>query len=160
METKPPYENTPKLTRLIPNFYRHANDNSRLGAKFALFLVGVLYLLWWENGNENAWSRRCTSGKTFFSVSLFFNSKITLYCSEMAQQFANDDLFDAELGEDSDGGQNGDYSEDEKSPKSPAPDKENQVNSNEEAANSDSDEETMPKKKNKQRKRESRKKVS
>ena len=110
--------------------------------------------------NENARSRRCTSGKTFFSVSLFFNSKITLCCSEMAQQFANDDLFDAELGEDSDGGQNGDYSENENSPKSPAPDKENQVNSNEEAANSDSDEETMPKKKNEQRKRESRKKVS
>ena len=77
----------------------------------------------------------------------------------MAQQFANDDLFDAELGEDSDGGQNGDYSDDENSSKSLAPDKENQLNSNEEAANSDSDEETMPKKKNKQSKRESRKKV-
>ena len=113
--------------------------------------------------NENARSRRCTSGKTVFSVSLLFNSKVTLSCSEMAQQFANDDLFDAELGEDSDGGQNGDCSEDGNASKSSAPDwldKENQENSNEEAANSDSDEDTMPKKKNKQRKRESRKKVS
>ena len=78
----------------------------------------------------------------------------------MAQQFANDDLFDAELGDNSDGGQNGDYSDDENSSKSPAPDKENQLNSNEEAANSDSDDETMPKQKKKQRKRESRKKVN
>ena len=112
--------------------------------------------------NENARSRRCTSGKIVLSVSLFFNSKVTLYCSEMAQQFANDDLFDAELGEDSDGGQHGDCSEDENASKSPAPDwidNENQDNSNEEAANSGSDEDTMPKKKNKQRKRESRKKV-
>jgi len=34
LETKPSYENTPKLSRHIPNFYRNANDNSRLGAKF------------------------------------------------------------------------------------------------------------------------------
>ena len=81
----------------------------------------------------------------------------------MVQQFDNDDLFDAELGEDSDGGQNGDCSEDEKASKSPAPDwldKENHDNSNEEAANSGSDEETMSEKKTKQRRRESRKKVS
>ena len=81
----------------------------------------------------------------------------------MAQQFANDDLFDAELGEDSDGGQNGDRSEDENASKSPAPewiDRENQDDSNGEAANSDSEEDAMPKKKKKQRKRESRKKVS
>ena len=82
----------------------------------------------------------------------------------MAQQFANDDLFDAELGEDSDdGGQNGDRWEDENASNSPAPDwiyKENLDDSNGEAANSGSDEDAMPKKKKKQRKRESRKKVS
>ena len=82
----------------------------------------------------------------------------------MVQQFANDDLFDAELGQDSDGGQNGDRSEDENTSKSPAPDwidKENQGldDSNGEAANSGSDEDSMPKKKKKQRKRESRKTV-
>lgn len=79
-----------------------------------------------------------------------------------AQQFANDDLFDAELGEDSDGGQNGDCS-DENASNSPARDwidKENEDNSNEEAANSGSDEETVLEKKKKQKKRESRKKVS
>lgn len=81
----------------------------------------------------------------------------------MAQQFANDDLFDAELGEDSDGGQNGDRSEDENASKSPAPDwtdKENQDDSTGEAANSGSDEDATPKKKRKQKKRESRKKVN
>lgn len=80
----------------------------------------------------------------------------------MAQQFANDDLFDAELGEDSDGGQNGDRSDDENASNSPARDwldKENDDNSNEEAANSGSEGETVPEKKKKPRKRESRKKV-
>lgn len=78
------------------------------------------------------------------------------------QQFANDDLFDAELGEDSDGGQNGDHTDDENASNSPAHDwldKENEerLNSNEEAANSGSDEETLAEKKKKQRKRESKK---
>lgn len=113
--------------------------------------------------NENAWSRRCTSGKTVLSVfHKLFNARVTIVSFGNAQQFANDDLFDAELGEDSDGGQNGDCSDDENASKSPAADwidKENQNNSNEEAANSGSDDETMPNKKNKQRIRESRKKV-
>ncbi|XP_078349203.1 uncharacterized protein LOC144634183 isoform X2 [Oculina patagonica] len=80
---------------------------------------------------------------------------------DVLQQFANDDLFDAELGEDSDGGQNGDRSDDENASNSPSRDwldKENEDNSNEEAANSGSDGETFPDKKKKQKKRESRKK--
>lgn len=81
----------------------------------------------------------------------------------MEQQFANDDLFDAELGEDSDGGdQNGRSSEDESASKSPAHDwmdKENEDNSDGEAANSGSDEDATPEKEKRQRRRESRKKV-
>lgn len=81
----------------------------------------------------------------------------------MVQQFANDDLFDAELGEDSDGGQNGDCSDDESAPKSPAADwidKEKEDSSGGEAVNSGSGEEATPEKKKKQRRREARKKVN
>lgn len=83
----------------------------------------------------------------------------------MVQQFANDDLFDAELGEDSDGGQNGDCSDEleESAPKSPAADwidKEKEDSSGGEAVNSGSGEEATPEKKKTQRRREARKKVN
>ena len=81
----------------------------------------------------------------------------------MSQQFANDDLFDAELGADSDGGQNGNLSEEDSPPKSPAHDwidKQKDNNSDGEAANSSSDEETTLERRKKQKKRDAKKKVS
>lgn len=87
----------------------------------------------------------------------------------MPQKFANDDLFDAELGEESDGGQNGDrdlsdeVGEDDSAPKSPQRDwieNQNHNNSDEEAANSSPDEETRHEEKKKPRKREAKKKVN
>lgn len=80
----------------------------------------------------------------------------------MAQRFANDDLFDAELGEDSDGGRDGNFSDNESAPKSPALDhidSKEKDNSEEEAANSDSGEENTSEKEKNHRRRESRKKV-
>ena len=89
--------------------------------------------------------------------------KSIISCSKMSQQFANDDLFDAELGADSDGGQNGNLSEEDSIPKSPARDwidKQKDNNSDGEAANSSSDEETTLERRKKQKKREAKKKVT
>ena len=88
-------------------------------------------------------------------------------CRKMPQKFANDDLFDAELGEESDGGQNGDLSDEEgeydSAPKSPQRDwieNQNHNNSDEEGANNSPDEETRHEEKKKPRKREAKKKVN
>ncbi|RMX43989.1 hypothetical protein pdam_00017576 [Pocillopora damicornis] len=82
---------------------------------------------------------------------------------DVLQRFANDDLFDAELGEDSDGGRDRNFSDDESAPKSPALnhiDSKEKDNSEEEAANSDSGEENSSEKEKNHRRRESRKKSS
>ncbi|XP_068730947.1 claspin-like [Montipora capricornis] len=76
---------------------------------------------------------------------------------DVLKQFADDDLFDAELGEESDSGRNGDLSDGE-TPKRDWTDKEKDNNSDEEAANSSSDEETGHKRKKRQKKREAKKK--
>ncbi|XP_022798593.1 claspin-like isoform X2 [Stylophora pistillata] len=80
---------------------------------------------------------------------------------DVLQQFANDDLFDAELGEDSDGGRDGNFTDNESAPKSPAPeriDRKEEDSSGGEAANGDSGEDNTSEKKKKHRRRESRKK--
>ena len=76
----------------------------------------------------------------------------------MLQPFENDDLFDAEIGEDSDDRENGSLSDDDDddAPKSPS---HGQSHSGEEAATMSSDDESPCKNVKKREKREAKRKV-
>ena len=74
----------------------------------------------------------------------------------MLQPFENDDLFDAEIEEDSDYRENGNLSNDDDAPKSPSL---GQSHSGEEAATMSSDDESTRKNVKKRKKREAKRKV-
>ena len=145
-------ENSPEKRRHIPEFYRSITRHPSL-ARNSLLSV----LLWsfaeffCQIVKQNGSCRRHTSGKLFAINSLCkmdINSLIS--CSKMPQSLTNDDLFDAELGEESDGGQNGDLSEEGNVSKSQEHDwlhEQHENNSGGEAANSGSNEETRNEKK-------------